>query len=65
MAILCWAAKNSLRGTLPYLPYLPYLPKLPSKFVKNIGHLELEVCASKQCPDWFEHAASSGPLLAT
>ncbi len=25
----------------------------------------LKVCASKQCPDWFEHGASSGPLLAT
>jgi hypothetical protein len=31
----------------------------------DLAHAHLEVCASKQCPDWSEHGASSGPLLAT
>ncbi len=30
MAILCWVAKNSLRGTLPTLATLPTLPTIPT-----------------------------------
>jgi hypothetical protein len=39
MAILCWAAKNSLRGTL-VVSYLP--PMLLTPAVVNLVNLELQ-----------------------
>jgi hypothetical protein len=50
-------------STIEDLPSLSARTRLPRQ--SDLAHAHLEVCALKQCPDWSEHGASSGPLLAT